>query len=115
MIDLRKNKDHYRFNKEDDGRWYIDLPHWEGSKSALEMVGGADTLLDKLSNNGDTVLLSLSTEKDCPEGYETLKKVIQTPPNGCVYHLGFLPIWLCDVTKFVFDGEFPKRIHFKVV
>ena len=79
------------------------------------MVGGADTLLDKLSNNGDTVLISLSTEKDCPEGYQTFKRIVQTPPNGCVYHLGFTPVWLCDVTKFVFAGIFPKRIHFKVV
>ena len=114
MIDLRKEKDRYRFNKE-DGRWYIDLPHWEGPKSALEMVGGADTLLDHLSNNGDTVLLSLSTEKECPEGYQTLKRIVQTPPNGCIYHLGIKPVWLCDVTKFVFAGIFPKRIHFKVV
>jgi hypothetical protein len=26
-----------------------------------------------------------------------------------------LSVWLCDVTKFVFDGKFPKRIHFKTL
>jgi len=114
MIDLRKNKNAYRFNKE-EGRWYIDLPNWTGGKAALEMVAGADTLLDKLSNNGETVLISLSTEDKCPEGYETLKRIVKTPPNGCMYHLGIKPVWLCDVTKFVFDGIFPKRIHFKIV
>ena len=113
-IDLRKERDRFRFNKE-DGRWYIDLPHWEGPKGALEMVGGADTLLDHLSNNGDTVLLRLSTEDTCPEGYQTLKRIVKTPPNGCLYHLGIKPVWLCDVTKFVFAGIFPKRIHFNVV
>jgi hypothetical protein len=102
----------YRFNKEQNN-WYIDLPNWEGTKAELQMVGGADTLLDKLSNNGDTVNISLSIEKECPDGYETLKRVIQTPPNGCIYHLGIKPVWLCDVTKFVFDGIFPKRIQFK--
>ena len=113
MIDLRKNKNAYRFNKE-DGKWYIDLPDWTGTKGELQMVGGADTLLDHLSNNGDTVLVELSTDKECPEGFETLKKIVRTPPNGCIYHLGLSPVWLCDVTKFVFDGVFPKRIHFNV-
>jgi hypothetical protein len=113
MIDLRKNKNAYRFNKE-DGKWYIDLPDWTGTKGELQMVGGADTLLDHLSNNGDTVLVDLSTDKECPEGFETLKKIVRTPPNGCLYHLGLSPVWLCDVTKFVFDGVFPKRIHFNV-
>ena len=50
VIDLRKNKNAYRFNKE-DGKWYIDLPDWTGTKGELQMVGGADTLLDHLSNN----------------------------------------------------------------
>ena len=113
MIDLRKNKDAYRFNKE-DGKWYIDLPNWTGTKGELQMVGGADTLLDNLSNNGETVTLELSTDKECPKGFETLKRIVRTPPNGCLYHLGLSPVWLCDVTKFVFDGVFPKRIHFNV-
>ena len=34
-----------KFNKEAD-RWYIDLPDWTGTKGELEMVAGADTLLD---------------------------------------------------------------------
>jgi hypothetical protein len=109
-----EERNSYRFNKE-EGRWYIDLPDWTGGKAALEMVAGADTLLDHLSNNGDTVLLSLSTEDKCPEGYETLKRIVKTPGNGCVYHLGFTPVWLCDVTKFVFNGIFPKKIHFNVI
>ena len=114
MIDLRKNINTHRFNKE-NGLWYIDLPHWTGSKAELQMVGGADTLLDKLSDNGVTVLIDLSIEKECPDGYETLKRIVQTPPNGCIYHLGFTPVWLCDVTKFVFSGKFPKRIHFRTL
>ena len=105
----------YRFNKE-EGCWYIDLPNWDGTKAELKMVAGADTLLDQLSNNGNTVEVVLSTEKEITMfGFQTLKRIIQTPPNGCVYHLGFTPVWLCNVTKFVFDGIFPKQIHFKVV
>ena len=105
----------YTFNKE-QGCWYIDLPNWEGTKGELQMVGGADTLLDQLSNNGTTVDVILSTEKKIiTPGFQTLKRIIQTPPNGCVYHLGFTPVWLCNVTKFVFEGMFPRQIHFKVV
>jgi hypothetical protein len=54
----------------------------------------------------------LSTEPI--DGYETLKRIMKTPPNGCLYHLGIKSVWLCDVTKFVF-GTFPKHIHFKVI
>lgn len=103
----------HTFNKE-EGKWYIDLPDWTGTKAELQMVGGADTLLDHLSNNGTTVTVELSTDKECPKGFETLKRIVRTPPNGCLYHLGIKPVWLCDVTKFVFNGEFPKRIHFNV-
>ncbi len=34
----------FKFNKEAQNRWYIELPEWTGSKSELEMVFGADTL-----------------------------------------------------------------------
>ena len=36
------------FVKEKSGRWYIDLPEWEGAHANLEMVAGADLLLDHL-------------------------------------------------------------------
>lgn len=103
----------YTFNKE-DGKWYIDLPEWKKSKSALQMVAGADILLDDLSNNQTSINISIST-KQKPDKYTTLTKVMNTPlTGGALYHLGLKPIWLCDVTKFVF-GEFPKKIHFKVI
>jgi hypothetical protein len=103
----------YTFNKE-LGNWYIDLPNWEGTKAELQMVAGADTLLDHLSNNGTIANVSISIDKKSPEGFQTLKRIFKTPPNGCIYHLGFTPVWLCNVTKFVFEGVFPKQIHFKV-
>ena len=59
---------------------------------------------------------TLATEKEFNSpGFQTHKRIVKTPPNGCVYHLGFAPVWLCNVTKFVFDGIFPRQIHFKVV
>lgn len=103
----------YTFKKE-EGKWYIDLPEWQESKSALQMVAGADVLLDELSNNQTSIQISISTIEK-PLDYATLKKMINIPlTGGALYHLGLKPIWLCDVTKFVF-GEFPQQIHFKVI
>jgi hypothetical protein len=111
----KKKMKNYTFNKE-QGSWYIDLPNWIGTKGELQMIAGADTLLDHLSNNGTTVNVALSTDKlFANSGFQTLKRIVKTPPNGCMYHLGFTPVWLCNVTKFVFDGIFPRQIHFKVV
>ena len=51
-----------KFNKEAD-RWYIDLPDWTGTKGELEMVAGADTLLDELDLDKDNVVnLTVSTK-----------------------------------------------------
>jgi hypothetical protein len=55
----------HRFYKDDQG-WFIDLPEFLeaglGTKGNLAMVAGADTLLDRLSNNGDEVILRISDE-----------------------------------------------------
>jgi hypothetical protein len=47
----------YRFIKEGT-EWYIDLPEYienGGSKGDLQMVEGADTMLDIISAGGDEV------------------------------------------------------------
>jgi hypothetical protein len=108
-----------RFYKEKDGKWYVDLPEWTGSKSELQMVGGADTMLDIIAEDDNEVYLQLSTEKS--EGFDILQfmHLATDYENGAFYHMpeynGFkfdLKIWLCDVTLFVFK-EFPKSIYIK--
>jgi hypothetical protein len=49
------------------------------------MVAGADTLLDKLSNRGTTMTITLSADKSGLHGFETLKRILKTHPNGCIY------------------------------
>jgi hypothetical protein len=39
----------FRFYKDPDGRWYVDLPEYQGSKQDLEMVSGADAFLEILA------------------------------------------------------------------
>jgi len=110
----------YYFYKEDwTNWWFVDIPEWEGPKSALQMVMGADDMLDLMSQGDDRFLVTFSTEET--EGFELLEFQHETPEweQGAQYILktfmGFeydLQVWLCDVTKFVF-GEFPRKIWIK--
>ncbi len=106
-----------RFYKEISGRWYADLPDWGGSKADLEMVCGADTMLEIIAQDNDEVYLRLSLEEPS-ELNNTLTKIKDTPDIGGATYLmkewyGFeynLEIWLCDVTRFVF-GSLPEIIY----
>lgn len=111
---------HYKFYKTENDRWYIDLPEWTGVQADLEMVAGADKMLDELSNNGDEITLDISdlySDKDKWNEaviLERHRKYSQLEGGGAEYKWGDKIIWLCDVTKFVFGG-FPKYIVFRVV
>lgn len=113
--------ENYRFYKEQDVRWYVDLPDWTGSKEDLEMVAGADTMLEIVAQGENEVSLTLSLT--AVEGYDTLEFLnygnIHGPELGegawylmksCKGIVYDLELWLCDVTKFVF-GEFPEIIY----
>lgn len=104
-----------KFYKEADD-WFVDLPDWEGSKADLQMVDGADRMLDELSfnpqgNRSNSVSLEVSTDTEGEFNLELLEKL----DEGCgAYYRSDkvnYKIWLCDVTKFVF-GEFPDNIYF---
>ncbi len=64
----------FRFYKEEDNRWYIDLPEWEGSKEDLEMVLGADVLLFNLANEQDEVYVEFGSEPF--DNCHTLKRIL---------------------------------------
>lgn len=105
-----------KFVKENGKTWYIDLPNWTGRKSALQMVAGADTLLDLISSGNDEVILFVSTENF--DGSNLLTKVKKCWFNGADYYCkeynGMVinhDLWLCDVTKLVL-GYFPDKIYF---
>lgn len=107
----------FKFYKENTGRWYVDLPEWEGEKAELEMVSGADTFLEILSQGEETVNVVLSTVPF--DGSDVLKLQTEDENIGggwyqLLEYVGIpyeLEMWLCDVTKFVF-GEMPKNIYF---
>ena len=102
----------FKFYKEDN-RWFADLPEWEGEKDDLEMVMGADILLEILSGNSDYCYVTFSDEpfddakilsydhNESTAGYY----------NNDAWH-GPSTIWLCYVTEFVF-GYMPEEVWYR--
>lgn len=123
-----------RFYKEEE-RWYIDLPEFLelnlGTKDNLLMVLGADDLLDYLSKNSNEITLQFSDEmKFRPD--ETLVKIQEGKDDDELiaanhplvdegaYYVPLLnevieTVWLCPVTRWVFEGIYPKNIYIRVV
>ncbi len=113
----------YDFYKNEAG-WFIDLPEYieqGGSQGDLAMVLGADTFLDKLSGNSSKVSLWITDDKaevikDKSIHWDYLIRADIIPcASGKYYSNGVTYLWLCDVTLFVFEGGFPKVIHYKKV
>lgn len=108
-----------RFYKEKSKKWYADIPDWTGRKSALQMVAGADKLLDYIAEGKHEVTLNFSEEEfeysDCLTLIDTcfFSGADYKVDTYKGYELGY-KIWLCSVTKFVFGG-YPEKIYFSKV
>lgn len=105
-----------RFYKEKSREWYVDIPSWTGKKSALQMVAGADILLNVIADGRKEVYLHFS--KTCFDCADILILKKKNWFNGATYrsekyknkNTNF-KVWLCDVTLHVL-GEFPEKIYF---
>lgn len=126
----------HTFNKE-QGTWYIDLPEYLeaglGEKGNLMMVAGADTMLDILCNiygKRGSITLQIDTESFDggvilleKEGMGKDQALLEQYGHPQVDEGGYyrwevynnLSVWLCPVTKYVFDGEYPDKIYAKVL
>ena len=111
----------HRFVRE-DGRWYIDLPEFlaqGGNKADLEMISGADTMLNLIAEEKNEVTLQIDTET-FEDANELLLTGLCAPIlGGGYYHMNQFEnkevnqdLWLCDVTRFVF-GDIPQKIYVK--
>jgi hypothetical protein len=111
----------YKFVK--TGRdWYIDLPEFieqGGSVGDLQMVDGADKMLDMMAEDENSVTLCIS--KDWFEGADLLSLTEKCDPyiGGAYYIMKKYEgqdidrtMWLCQVTEFVF-GDLPPQIFVK--
>jgi len=122
-----------KFYKE-NGLWYIDLPEFLeaglGTRNNLLMVDGADTMLDILSNNSDKITLEFDNEP-FQDYTHTLNKRIIGMNKQLLDNIGHAPVtygayytieelnnhqlWLCPVTEYVFQGDYPNNIYLRIV
>lgn len=113
------------FKKTPEKTWFIELPDYSGDPSALQMVLGADELLNELAGPREEISLLITTslsevQKETnsthsKRGWDWLQKAEYIPvASGFYYNHGSKYIWLCDVTQYVL-GEFPKIIYFKKI
>lgn len=114
-------KDEYqlKFNREDDGLWYVDFPNWPFDHHNLLMVAGADDLCAFLSDDDKVteVLVRPSKKKLDLQGYAELEQKEHSLTGGSTYEVHNLAgfernIWLCPVTLFVL-GKYPKYMYVK--
>lgn len=110
----------YTFEKNEHNKWFVVLPEYleqyPGHEGELQMVFGADTMLDIIGQGETTVHLNLSLHPF--EGADELEKLHDTPDVGGAMYImrnykGFeynLEMWLCGVTEFVF-GFMPDKIY----
>lgn len=102
--------------------WYIDLPEFieqGGSIGDLQMIDGADKMLDMMAENENSVTMYVAKEQF--EGADILTLTEKCDPFiGGGYYLmkqyeGLeinRTMWLCQVTEFVF-GDIPTQIFVK--
>lgn len=109
------------FYKDSNG-WFIDLPDYPGEKWDLQMVAGADKMLDVLSKGSD--LVTLEVDEPPFSGAENVL-ILDYILNGWgTYRWAELfgditrfkdgDVGLCPVTEYVF-GHFPDNIYFKTI
>lgn len=108
-----------KFVKEYDGKWYIDIP-WDGDHADLEMVMGADDLLNEIDFSKERVVKIQTV--DIATATTIDLNLVDSNEDGATYALRTWNskiftefIWLCNVAKHVFKGEFPEFIHFNVI
>lgn len=106
-----------------DYSWYAVLPDYPGPRADCQMVMGADTLLEILSQGEGKVRLQVTAdadEQDYTASNGTVLNLIRVgeEEGGGYYHMDNhmgikydLSIWLCEVTQWVF-GYLPMSITF---
>lgn len=110
------------FTREANGKWYVDLPKWKGSHDSLQMVAGADDMLELIGNGAPHVKLQVIKHNTKLDGLDVdmiCDRVNYSMAGGATYHVfdkegDVNKMWLCPVTLFVL-GEYPKHLYIKKV
>lgn len=95
-------------------RWFIDIP-WDGNVADLQIVVGANLLLDSLCNGNLRISIEVST--DLIKDYIHLNKISEDE-FGATYWINTPnfsgEIWLSPVTLAIFP-DYPKDLYMKVL
>lgn len=107
------------FTKDENERWYIDLPDWPFQHANLEMVSGADELCEYLGdgNKCEVTVITSNSKVDNTDEYIRCDRDWAHLKWGGEYtipdpEIPLTRIWLCQVTLFVI-GWWPKYIYVK--
>lgn len=104
-----------QFIKEND-KWYIDFPDYPFAKSNLQMVAGADDLLEHLAEGENRVVVKIEYGKyESIFNYEYSYKRIKYGYGADYVKINNEPInefWLCPVTLLVLK-KYPKYLYIK--
>lgn len=113
----------HTFIKEEE-QWFIDLPEYlanGGAKGDLQMVAGADIMLDIMSNGKNEVTIAMAEAPFQDADELQLQELCDPTLGGGIYLMELYEgkkimqqMWLCAVTEFVF-GYMPKTIYVKRV
>jgi len=108
---VRKELRFYRSGTE----WFADVP--KHTKAENQMVAGADTLLDEVSDGADEVFVVLSSDIPDPGEWKLHLHLVEHDKFGATYKVkaagqdGTQLAWLCNVMHTVFGGEHPTDIY----
>jgi len=109
-----------RFYKNLSDEWYADIPEWDGDPADLQMVEGADELLNWITGQGSSCELIMADEYLNEADVLELVYVREANLGGggdyilenfrgrVVNH----KLWFCHVTIFVFK-QLPEKIYFR--
>ncbi len=102
--------------------WYVDLPEYleqGGSMGDLQMVEGADAMLDFIAGVENEVFLYIDREHFQGSDRLELREKCEPYIGGGYYFLKEYngkainqTLWLCQVTEFVF-GDIPDQLFIK--
>ena len=107
-----------------NGGWHVNLPTSRirsKKKECLDLVEGADSMLNLMSDGKDKVTLALNTEPF--ENAELLELLSTCQPflEGGYYlmreHDGKqinYEMWICDVTRLAF-GDTPEKVYVRKI
>lgn len=113
-VSTRVERKSLRFYKQGT-EWFADVAGHTQAQN--QMVAGADTLLDVMSDGGSEVKVVLSADLEHPDEWMIHLHLVEHDKFGATYRVkrakegGASLAWLCNVTHDVFGGEHPEDIY----